>query len=55
MFVAYSDDGVLSNDDLHLNSYSALIDAGDPSTTYDDADGSTNDVGAYGGPQSDWD
>ena len=55
LFVAYSDDGVLTNDDLHLNSYSSLVDAGDPSGSYDDADGTTNDIGAYGGPSSDWD
>jgi len=55
MFTAYSDDGVFSNDDLHLMSVSPSIDAGDPSISYDDADGTTNDQGAYGGPASDWD
>jgi len=55
LFVAYSDDGVLTNDDLHLASYSSLVDAGDPSGSYDDADGTTNDIGVYGGPSSDWD
>ncbi len=55
MFVAYTDDGVLTNDDLHLNRYSTLIDAGNPSASYDDADGTTNDIGAFGGPGSDWD
>jgi hypothetical protein len=38
------------NWDLSLQSGSALIDAGDPSI--DDADGTTSDIGAYGGPQS---
>jgi len=55
LFVAYSDDGDLTNDDLHLNSASSLVDQGDPSGAYDDADGTTNDMGAYGGPASDWD
>ncbi|MCB9745530.1 MAG: hypothetical protein H6740_23325 [Alphaproteobacteria bacterium] len=55
-------DGVISEDpgyadvsgadprswDLHPGSGSALIDAGDPSLY--DADGSTSDIGAYGGP-----
>ena len=54
MFVAYSDDGVITNDDLHLNSYSSLVDAGNPSASYNDADGTANDIGAYGGPDSDW-
>ncbi len=54
LFVAYSDDGVLSNDDLHLLSASPSVDAGNPSSAYDDADGTTNDQGAYGGPESDW-
>ena len=54
-FVAYTDDGVYSNDDLHLVSVSPCVDAGNPSGSYDDADGSPNDMGAYGGPASDWD
>ncbi len=54
MFVAYSDDGVITNDDLHLEPFSSLVDAGDPSATYNDADGTANDIGAYGGPDSDW-
>jgi hypothetical protein len=55
LFVAYSDDGVPSNDDLHLLSASPSVDAGNPSSAYNDADGTTNDQGAYGGPDSDWD
>jgi hypothetical protein len=54
-FIAYSDDGVYTNDDLHLLSSSACVDAGNPSAAYDDADGTQNDMGAYGGPNSDWD
>ena len=55
LFVAYSDDGVPANDDLHLMSISPSVDAGNPSGAYDDADGTQNDQGAYGGPNSDWD
>lgn len=36
--------------DYHLNSGSPAIDAGDPSSAYNDVDGSRNDMGAYGGP-----
>ena len=32
-----------------------MVDAGDPSSAYDDADGSVCDIGALGGPGSDWD
>ncbi len=49
-FSAYSGDA--SRDDLHLTSGSPCEDAGNPS--YDDADGSNADMGAYGGPGSDW-
>ena len=49
-FTAYSGD--LTSDDLHLASGSPCEDAGDPG--YDDADGSAADMGAYGGPASDW-
>ena len=35
------------NEDLHLSARSPAIGVGDPSTT--DADGSTADLGAYGG------
>ncbi len=38
--------------DLHLASGSALVDAGDPGLS--DEDGSTSDVGAYGGPNGAW-
>ena len=55
LFVAYSDDGVYSNDDLHLQSSSPCVNAGNPSGSYYDQDGTRNDMGAYGGPLSDWD
>jgi len=51
---SFSDVSTSASDwDLTLDSSSALIDAGDPSIS--DADGSTSDIGAYGGPGSeDW-
>ena len=45
-----TDDGDAANDDLHLSAGSPAIDAGDPSIL--DADNSTSDVGAYGGPDA---
>ncbi|HCH66255.1 MAG TPA: hypothetical protein DFR83_25855, partial [Deltaproteobacteria bacterium] len=39
--------------DYTLQPFSPSIDAGDPSATYTDADGSPNDQGAYGGPNGD--
>jgi PKD domain-containing protein/putative Ig domain-containing protein/parallel beta helix pectate lyase-like protein/Big-like domain-containing protein len=41
--------------DYHLGTGSAAIDAGDPDSLYRDADGSRNDMGAYGGPVATWD
>jgi hypothetical protein len=52
--VAFTDDGNDSNDDFHLAPISTLINAGNPAAAYYDADGTRNDMGAYGGPQSDW-
>jgi MYXO-CTERM domain-containing protein len=46
-FMSFADDGAFA-DDLHLAATSPLRDAGDP--TILDADGSTSDIGAYGGP-----
>jgi MYXO-CTERM domain-containing protein len=53
-FVAWSADGDCSNDDLRLASGSAFRDAGDAKIL--DPDGSTSDIGAYGGPgtSDDW-
>jgi MYXO-CTERM domain-containing protein len=56
LFVDYTADGNCGNDDLHLSDSSTLIDAGHPSLL--DEDGSTSDVGAYGGggpPNPDYD
>ncbi len=51
-FLAYDAEGFPS--DFHLALDSPLIDAGDPSA--DDVDGSTADIGLYGGPLGDlWD
>jgi len=52
-FVAFSSDGDPDLWDLHLAPSSPLIDGGDPSLT--DPDGSTSDMGAYGGPDADFD
>ncbi len=38
--------------DLHLHTYSGLVDAGDPGIA--DPDGGTADIGAYGGPYGSW-
>ncbi|MEJ2636920.1 MAG: right-handed parallel beta-helix repeat-containing protein [Calditrichia bacterium] len=43
-----------SEKDLHLLPGSPCIDAGNPDAAFQDADGTRNDMGAYGGPQGDW-
>ena len=43
-----------SNGDYSLQSGSPCIDAGNPSSEYNDTDGSRNDMGAYGGPKGSW-
>lgn len=53
-FSAYTNDGTYSNDDFSLKSTSGVKDKGNPSAAYKDADGTTNDMGAYGGPGSVW-
>ena len=40
--------------DFRLQSDSPCIDAGDPDAQYSDADGSRNDMGAFGGQYGDW-
>ena len=47
-FTAWVDDTDYTNDELTLKSSSGCVDAGDPSER--DVDGSTADLGAYGGP-----
>ena len=51
-FMGVSDDGDWTNDDFHLKSGSAAVDAGDPADS--DADGTDADMGAYGGPDGAW-
>ena len=47
----YTIDGDETNDDLHLELVSPLVDAGHPAIF--DVDGTTSDIGAYGGPDAD--
>jgi len=49
-FIEYSQDGDCGNDDLTLAVGSTLVNAGDPSLI--DPDGTTSDIGAYGGAGS---
>jgi hypothetical protein len=44
----------ISEDDLHLFELSPCINSGNPSSEFNDQDGSRNDQGAYGGPGGDW-
>jgi hypothetical protein len=46
-------DGDWGND-FQLTSGSAARDAGDPAESYEDVDGSRNDLGCFGGPQGSW-
>ncbi len=55
LWTRVTDDGNYYNDDWSLQASSPCVDAGDPSSAYDDADGTTNDMGATGGPAGDWD
>ncbi len=50
---SFSDDPLFVNqagNDFHLQSGSPCINAGNPSSIYNDSDGSRNDMGAFGGP-----
>ena len=44
----------MSTTDFHLLGSSPCIDAGNPDSQYNDADGTRNDQGAYGGPLGKW-
>jgi len=51
--------GNISEDPLFDSNYKLLpsspcIDAGNPSSAYNDADGTRNDMGAFGGPNGNW-
>ncbi len=48
---SYTQDGDETNDDHHLELSSPCLDAGDPSIV--DVDGTTSDIGVYGGPYAD--
>ncbi len=54
LFVNFTDDDDSSDDDLHLDGGSPAVDAGSPASAFNDADGSQNDMGAYGGPDGTW-
>jgi Putative metal-binding motif len=53
-FTSVTNDGNYNNDNWMLYTGSPAIDTGDSSSAYYDADGTRNDMGAYGGPGSDW-
>lgn len=44
----------ISESDLHLQQTSPCKNSGNPSTEFNDRDGSRNDQGAFGGPDGDW-
>ena len=44
----------VSSGDYSLQAGSPCIDTGNPSSEYNDTDGSRNDMGAYGGPKGSW-
>lgn len=49
-----SDPSFVDTDRYELSSGSSCVDAGNSSTSYNDVDGSRNDLGAYGGPYGSW-
>ncbi len=53
-FVSAACDGNPWNDDWSLAGGSSAVNGGEPSAAYLDMDGSTNDMGAYGGPGGSW-
>jgi hypothetical protein len=54
VFVSWTDNDDSADDDFELDTGSPCIDAGVPAPPFNDADGSTNDIGAYGGPEGEW-
>ncbi len=54
VFATWTDNSNYADDDMSLGATSPAIDAGNPSSTYNDADGTGNDMGAWGGPGSSW-
>jgi hypothetical protein len=53
-FASVTADGNPWNDNWTLRPASALVNAGNPGAAYNDADGTRNDIGAFGGPGSEW-
>ncbi|MFN7146337.1 MAG: hypothetical protein ACK4YP_21370, partial [Myxococcota bacterium] len=53
-FTAAACDGNAYNDNFSLRSTSAGINAGNPAASSNDADGTRNDMGAFGGPNGGW-
>ena len=53
-FASANCDGNPYNDDFSLRSTSSSVNAGNSSSSYNDTDGSRNDMGAYGGPAGSW-
>lgn len=53
-FTSAACDGNPNNDDWSLLATSASIDGGNPDAGYNDADGTTNDAGAFGGAGGSW-
>ena len=54
MEVGYHSPSFLTETNLHLNNTSPCLKSGNPSSIYNNADGTRNDQGAYGGPLGDW-
>jgi len=53
-YTSISCDSDWTNDNAHLRSGAASINAGNPAAAYNDTDGTRNDLGAYGGPDGSW-
>lgn len=54
LFISVIDDSDFTNDNWNPDPASPTLDAGDPDPAFNDADGTVNDQGAYGGPFGDW-
>ena len=53
-FTSISNNSIWTDDDYSLQASSPALNTGNPSATYNDADGSRNDMGAFGGPSGAW-
>jgi len=54
LFTSVTDDGDYTNDLWTLLSGSPAVNAGNPSASFNDTDGTRNDMGAWGGPNGSW-